>query len=298
MRSEMRECGHTDIPKLTDRVVRFLRHGGGKYLAGLAALMAFCAALFVHTTGVRYRRDVSRLVLEDRLDILDSARWKVAVSEQMLRESENSPEPPRNRPYLVISIVERRLWYKQGGEVLLTTRVATGSGKTLVKEQGASVWKFETPRGRLAVVSKETKPLWVPPDWYYVEQAHKRKLGLAHLERGKSLSSADGSIITVAGTDVIREYPDGQRKALKASDGHDIIVDGKVLVPPLGTNQRRFEGVLGTHRLNMGHGYGMHGTNRPETVGRAVSHGCVRLLNEDIARLYEIVPLGTPVYIY
>jgi hypothetical protein len=294
----MRECVLKEKAKLTDRIVRFLCRGGGRYIGILVALFAFSVALFVHTTGVRYRRDISRLVLEDRLDVLDSARWNVAVSEQMLHDSERSPEPPHNRPYLVISIVERRLWYKQGGMVLLTTTVATGSGKTLVKERGASIWKFETPRGRLAVMSKETKPLWVPPDWYYVEQARKRKLGLAHLERGQSLSAADGSIIKVAGTDVVREHPDGRQNILKASDGHDIIVDGKVLVPPLGTSQRRFGGVLGTHRLNMGNGYAMHGTNRPETVGRAVSHGCVRLLNEDIAKLYEMVPIGTAVYIY
>ena len=294
----MRDCELKEKRTLTDRVCRFFRLGGGKYIGILIALMAVGGALFVDTTGVRYRRDVSRLILEDRLDILDSARWNVSVSEQMLRESEQSPEPPHNRPYLVISIVDRRLWYKQGGTVLLTTRVATGSGKTLVKERGASVWKFNTPRGRLAVVSKEEKPLWVPPDWYYVEQARTRKLGLVHLERGQSLSAADGSIITVAGIDVVREYPDGSQHILQASDGHDIIVSGRLLVPPLGNSQRRFEGVLGTHRLNIGHGYALHGTNRPETVGRAVSHGCVRLLNEDIAKLYEMVPIGTPVYIY
>jgi lipoprotein-anchoring transpeptidase ErfK/SrfK len=284
--------------KPTDYVVHFLRHGGGVYLGMLAALMACTVALFIHTTGVRYRRDVARLVLEDRLDVLDSARMKVAAAERMLRETEQSPEPPRNRPYLVISIAERRLWYKQAGEVLLTAKVATGSGKTLVKESGASVWKFETPRGRLVVRNKEEEPLWVPPDWYYVEQARKRKLALAHLDRGQLLYVADGSIIKVDGTDVVREYPDGRQVILQASDGRDIVVDGKVVVPPLGTNQRRFEGVLGTHRLTLGNGYGMHGTNRPETVGRAVSHGCVRLLNKDIARLYDMVPVGTPVYVY
>ena len=42
----------------------------------------------------------------------------------------------------------------------------------------------------------------------------------------------------------------------------------------------------------------MHGTNQPDTVGRAVSHGCVRLRNEDIAKLYAMVEVGTPVYIY
>lgn len=284
--------------KFKDRIVWFLCHGGGWYVGILFLLITFSAGLFVHTTGVRYRRDVSRLVLEDRLDILDKARLSVADSEQKLRESQKSLEPSHNRPYLVISIVERRLWYKQGGTVLLNTRVATGSGKTLVKENGTSVWKFETPRGRLAVVSKEEKPLWVPPDWYYVEQSRKHKRGLARLERGQALSVSDGSIIKVVGSDVVREYSDGRQSILKASDGRDIIVDGKVLVPPLGTSQRRFEGVLGTHRLNMGNGYAMHGTNRPETVGRAVSHGCVRLLNEDIAKLYEMVPVGTPVYIY
>jgi lipoprotein-anchoring transpeptidase ErfK/SrfK len=85
---------------------------------------------------------------------------------------------------------------------------------------------------------------------------------------------------------------------LQATDGREIVVDGKVLVPPLGTTQRRYEGVLGTHRLNMGNGYAMHGTNQPQSVGRAVSHGCVRLRNEDIDTLYAMVPVGTPVYIY
>ena len=100
------------------------------------------------------------------------------------------------------------------------------------------------------------------------------------------------------GNDVVRVLPDGRRNVLQATDGREIVVDGKVLVPPLGTTQRRYEGVLGTHRLNMGDGYAIHGTNQPETVGRAVSHGCVRLRNEDIAKLYAMVPVGTPVYIY
>ena len=123
-------------------------------------------------------------------------------------------------------------------------------------------------------------------------------MGLARLEIGQSLAVADGSVITVEGNDVVRVRPDGRRSVLEATDGREIVVDGKVLVPPLGTTQRRYERVLGTHRLNMGNGYAMHGTNQPETVGRAVSHGCVRLRNEDIAQLYAMVPVGTPVYIY
>ena len=40
---------------------------------------------------------------------------------------------------------------------------------------------------------------------------------------------------------------------------------------------------------------GFHGTPQRGSVGRAVSHGCVRLYEEDVRRLYELVDLGTPV---
>lgn len=297
----MSERAQADDPKLTTGVAGFLGHGRGAAIllvASMLALTAASTALFVDTVSVRLRRDVARLVLEDRLEVLDSARWRVAASERMLRDAEGAPEPPHDRPYLVISLEERHLWYKQRGAILFSTEVATGSGKTMVREGGASAWKFETPRGRLVVQSKEEAPVWAPPDWHYVEQSRKRKLGLARLEIGQALALADGSVVTVEGNDVVRAYPDGRRNVMPATDGREIVVDGKVLMPPLGTTQRRYEGVLGTHRLNMGNGYAMHGTNQPKTVGRAVSHGCVRLRNEDIAKLYTMVPVGTPVYIY
>ena len=99
----------------------FFRHGRGAALqlvGGALALMAASTALLVDTLGVRLKRDVARLVLEDRLEVLESARWRVAGSERMLRDAEAAPEPPRDRPYLVISLEERRLWYKQHGAIL------------------------------------------------------------------------------------------------------------------------------------------------------------------------------------
>ncbi len=42
----------------------------------------------------------------------------------------------------------------------------------------------------------------------------------------------------------------------------------------------------------------LHGTNRPASVGRAMSNGCPRLYNEDMLRLAELVPAGTPVRIW
>ena len=42
---------------------------------------------------------------------------------------------------------------------------------------------------------------------------------------------------------------------------------------------------------------GLHGTNEPDSIGRDVSHGCIRLRNRDITALAEKLPLGTPVRI-
>lgn len=42
-------------------------------------------------------------------------------------------------------------------------------------------------------------------------------------------------------------------------------------------------------------GIAIHGTNKPYGVGRRVSHGCIRLYPEDIAELFPMVPVGTPV---
>jgi lipoprotein-anchoring transpeptidase ErfK/SrfK len=43
--------------------------------------------------------------------------------------------------------------------------------------------------------------------------------------------------------------------------------------------------------------YRIHGTNRPDTIGTKVSSGCFRLVNADVADLYDRVPVGTKVVI-
>jgi len=49
-------------------------------------------------------------------------------------------------------------------------------------------------------------------------------------------------------------------------------------------------------RLAAGEGeYMLHGTNNPTAVGMAVTHGCIRMYPEDVAALFALVPIGTPV---
>jgi lipoprotein-anchoring transpeptidase ErfK/SrfK len=55
---------------------------------------------------------------------------------------------------------------------------------------------------------------------------------------------------------------------------------------------------LGARALYLGATvYRIHGTNRPDTIGTAVSSGCFRLVNSDVADLYDRIPVGTKVIV-
>jgi len=276
---------------------------GGKWVWGLLILFALAAtgsvALVNQTAVARYERDVNRMVFNDNLGVLEEVKAKLGTTEDSLKRLvTESPTVAPNQPFIVVSIAENQLWYKRGNEVLFNARVATGSGKTLISGSGGQQYKFETPRGRLTVQDKEIDPAWVPPDWHFQEQANKKGLGIARMTRSSVIPAGGGAVIKVSGSEVVKQFPDGHQVALEANDGREIVANGNIIVPPYGVNQRRYMGVLGTRRLVLGDGYGIHGTNAPESIGRSVSHGCVRLKNEDIEKLYDMVPVGTPVYIY
>ena len=282
--------------------MRGLRSGTGilwALLGAVALLGAASSVLFARTAVVRHERDVSRMVYNDNLELLETVRRASGAVQDSVQQVTSLADPVgTDSAYIVVSIEDHKLWYKRGDSTLFETEVATGSGKVLDGESGGS-WKFETPRGRLKVQAKETDPAWVPPDWHFVEQARKRGMGTVRLDRGQSIPSADGGSITVVGTEVVKRYPDGRTVPMGGGEeGREIVVGGNIVIPPYGSSQRKYKGVLGTHRLVLGDGYALHGTNKPETIGRSVSHGCVRLRNADIAALYAMVSVGTPVFIY
>jgi lipoprotein-anchoring transpeptidase ErfK/SrfK len=58
------------------------------------------------------------------------------------------------------------------------------------------------------------------------------------------------------------------------------------------------ENPMGARALYLGSSlYRIHGSNEPETIGQAVSSGCIRMLNEDVIDLYERVRVGTRVVV-
>ena len=55
---------------------------------------------------------------------------------------------------------------------------------------------------------------------------------------------------------------------------------------------------VGTRWLGLSHkGYGIHGTNAPRSIGHAASHGCIRLRNRDMERLFAMLQIGDTVEI-
>lgn len=267
-------------------------------VAAVTAALALAVVQFQGAMTARRERNLTQAVYDDNADILATVREQaVTAGDSLDHVLAASPDSIGDQPYIVISIAENRLWFKQGSAVLFRTRVATGTGKYL-ERPGGSRWKFETPRGRLVVLRKDVDPAWVPPDWHYVESARKAGKRLRRIERGMSIPIGGGAVVTVAGADVVTRYPDGREVPFEVFEGKEIIVGRELIMPPTNTNQRRYPGVLGANRLYLGDGYGIHGTDAPSSIGRGASHGCVRVRNEDIETLFRIVPVGTPVYIY
>lgn len=94
------------------------------------------------------------------------------------------------------------------------------------------------------------------------------------------------------GNDVVATFPVAVGKPQTPTPLGDWKIVFKALNPggPFGARWMRLSIPFG--------GYGIHGTNNPPSIGTAASHGCVRMFNEDVIKLYDLVPVGTPVKIY
>ncbi len=58
------------------------------------------------------------------------------------------------------------------------------------------------------------------------------------------------------------------------------------------------DNILGTRWMGFDKpGYGIHGTTEPETLGQQVTLGCIRMANEEVEELYDILPVGTEVLV-
>jgi hypothetical protein len=226
------------------------------------------ASRSIHLLPIRRRRLRAR-------DARDSLRLAIAVSESSSRSTIAG-------------------WALIGDDTLLDAPVAVSSDARL--SYAGRSWQFETPRGVRTVQAKRENPVWIPPDWHYAEVARDHALELSPLKPGGT-KLRDGQRLEVRDDTVgIVDAASGEYQTLPVDE--EIVFDGTLFIPPVGSVNRRIDGELGLHALDTGGGILLHGTPHKGSIGNAVTHGCVRLRDQDIAWLYEMVPVGAPVYIY
>jgi hypothetical protein len=69
-------------------------------------------------------------------------------------------------------------------------------------------------------------------------------------------------------------------------------------IPPENHDSRFEYGVLGDYALSLGEGYLIHGTIYKRFIGMPVTHGCVRLNDEDLKAIFNTLGIGSKVYIF
>jgi L,D-transpeptidase YbiS len=143
--------------------------------------------------------------------------------------------------YVVVDTANNRVYLKKEGQTVREMVASCGSGNVLEDPVGGRKWTFETPRGAFQVRSKITNPIWIKPDWAFIEEGE----------------------------------PIPERSSERAKPGE-----------------------MGDYALGIGQGYFLHGTMYKRLLGRNVSHGCVRLGDEDLKVLYETAGIGTRVFIF
>ena len=244
--------------------------------------VAVTAGLFVATAAwavnERLTRRVTEMTYRRDTRAMEHVRQREAEKVESVAERERrlaareAELTPANRPHIIVSLAERRMYYLRGSDTVYRADVAIGSGKTLV--MGNRTLRFVTPRGRMSITHKELDPVWVPPNWHYVEYARNRGMSVTDMSN--------------ASPNALAGYPPGR-----------VPVRGNtVIIPPWGSPQRQHRGVLGVAKLEMYDGYYFHGTDQPQSIGTAASHGCIRMRADDIMWMYRNVDVGTQVYIY
>ncbi len=73
--------------------------------------------------------------------------------------------------YIMIDTAKNIIYLKNGNRVLHHAIISTGSGKFLIDPANQErKWIFDTPRGEFKIKSKVVEPVWVKPDWAFIEE--------------------------------------------------------------------------------------------------------------------------------
>ena len=114
------------------------------------------------------------------------------------------------------------------------------------------------------------------------------------------VSIPDKKLVLVEGERVLRIFDVAVGKASTPTPQGKFAIINRVPNPtwygPSGTVAPGQNNPLGSRWMGLSaKGYGIHGTNVPSSIGKAASHGCVRMRRQDLEELFEMVTVGTTV---
>jgi lipoprotein-anchoring transpeptidase ErfK/SrfK len=147
-----------------------------------------------------------------------------------------------------------------------------------------------------------------PRDFYIVIDSGKNIL---YMKKGDTVHLE--AVVSCGSGNVLQE-PDGKRRWVFDTPKGVFTVTSKIKDPswikpdwafieeakaiPENPQDRVEEGVLGEYALGFGDGYFIHGTLYTRLLGRNVTHGCIRVGDEDLKKLFKEVAIGAPIFIY
>jgi L,D-transpeptidase YbiS len=113
-------------------------------------------------------------VAGSKLDVAAEASGIAALRHEHLRLLEELTQDLASPPYLVIDTYDNRVDLRDAShQIVRQALCATGSGRKLEGAKPKYNWRFYTPKGRFSVLRKVADPIWIKPEWHFVESGEK-----------------------------------------------------------------------------------------------------------------------------
>jgi L,D-transpeptidase ErfK/SrfK len=219
---------------------------------------------------------------------------------------------PLYKPVLILSVI--------AGAVLIACLILEGAGYYVLHHRKASLIKSDeaadgNDKDALNTLEKKNSKLvnqikaLAPDDVYIVVDTAQNILYLKNGEqvtRKVVVSTGNGNVLTEL-TGSKRSWtfdtPKGElivknmrTDPLWTSPDWEFISKGEEI--PRNKADRIQEGVLGDYALDLGDGYMIHGTLYTRLMGKHVTHGCIRVGDDDLLAVYKSAKKGTKVFIF
>ncbi len=177
------------------------------------------------------------------------------------------------------------------------------------KAEGSALPDKDVPKVQRNVQNLQKKLAALQPrDVYIVVDTGENRL---YVKKGDKVVRQ--AVVSCGSGDVLQD-PTGKRKWIFDTPRGEFYVKSKITNPywvkpdwafieegepiPKKQEDRVEAGSLGDYALGFGDGFFIHGTLYTRLLGRNVTHGCVRVGDDDLKEIFKIVPIGTKIFIY